>query len=1552
MAYNSSATTDEAFSSDALEAESDIYAEASSLEEGNATYFDDKGIFNFLFMRWVPFWARKLTRSLCDAEKVHPLPKADQISYWQPIFSKHVSDGLLRLEKEDAERFARNRASKEAKPYGYILMRALLLTFWRRMSIIVVGMILMNILNVATAVLLKYLLDFISDKGSKLMIITSLVGVIVLAELFHSISEQHLLFYNTRLEHVMESALSLTIFQHGLCHRKSYSSAFEHTGKVDGCKDIIHSYPQGDSRCAHNPLSCPARRYQNRELPPSMYTYFYIDSAHLSHFPEAIIIIIRFLCTFISGMILIRTQIGMKVRTPVLMVLAVIFSMIVIELLNGHLLRHMLQCKDRRITTTSDIVSHLNLLRAMGMEDVGYNTIDNARNDELSILKTRTSLYSINTTLIASLGVAVFLFILLDYIREMKTTELGTTFDVTAPITLYFVINKIVSSVENLPKTIKVIVEARTSYIRIETFLRSCSPNYYQGSLCVPGAPNPNADLSVLYSSSGSLNPDTLVVYENATFSWINTREDTLKCVNDQHAVFMDLNFVLRKGDVKIITGAQGCGKTSFIKSILGEMSLVSGSMVVAPLSTGMPIFYTPQEVWLPGSDIRSIITFGYAFNEEIYWRAVEAVELLSDFNSWADGDSRVISENGYSLSGGQRVRLSLARALYAYLLFSKANESLDNPCCFLMCLDEPFNGLDSTVAKSIFKNLFNRESGLLVRDDVSVVMAASKMNLDICFSGADVENMYTITIHHICDKTLTYGRSVELYIERGDCESADNPHPPSVGLLRKASSLSRLPPDILSLCEVGYITPMKSRYTLYKDPGTPRQPKSVDIECQNRLCVTTSAYWTYFSAMGYLCCGIVFVTLLAANLLEKANSIWVADWCDSIKKMGGMETGHNVVNTSTILEKHEHMAFVITLLSSGYMTCIFVGMVMVVIGNILCCRRLHEFALNSIFNKSSSVLKLKKAIGAVVTFFSYDISYIDEYLSHSFTSALFCILNIVFQFSTICYTIPIASPFPICLFALLYYFVIRTYNRASKKLQVLTLDAVSDINAVYSNVIAGSSLYRSYRKEKQCMKTIYSRSDSYYRVKFMKLSVTTWVMVDAKLSTCAMICLVSSIPIFYGYFAGKKVDIGHLGLGISLCMGFNSVLTSFIFNLTSLEKQMCSMSRYENYFIQNKFSLREKFDSMNETIMSGHFGAGGQKEADVKKRGMLVKRRKNEYRNAMFRKYRSLLSSLFYRPKIDIVDALAYLPEDHTTLRLNNVSVPERVKSDGDPKSYILHGITASANAGNIIGIVGRTGAGKSTLLRVFQNIARKREGEVLLDGRDLNTIPRKVLRHVIGVLPQIPFIFKGWTLRRFLDPRMLYSDSEIMTALECCGLLEFVKQLHDGSGLDTILIPENVQVRGGLYLSPPLLRLSGYNRCNLYCGGSWDCSQRDTTLTGVFSTNQLRLLTFARLVLYRKSYRVLLIDEPPSDNCADKDDSELFETSESAPADVGLPIYDLVKLYFSHCTTFIVAHDKNALKSCSSVWVMQKGMLVNEWSTEEFLSNKSEVTRGTGEA
>jgi ABC-type multidrug transport system fused ATPase/permease subunit len=108
-----------------------------------------------------------------------------------------------------------------------------------------------------------------------------------------------------------------------------------------------------------------------------------------------------------------------------------------------------------------------------------------------------------------------------------------------------------------------------------------------------------------------------------------------------------------------------------------------------------------------------------------------------------------------------------------------------------------------------------------------------------------------------------------------------------------------------------------------------------------------------------------------------------------------------------------------------------------------------------------------------------------------------------------------------------------------------------------------------------------------------------------------------------------------------------------------------------------------------------------------------------------------------------------------------------------------ILNNINLRINAGDKVGIVGRTGAGKSSIIQSLLRMYEPEEGSVYRFGNyDALELGVHTLRKRISVIPQVPFIYRK-SIRLNLDPFLEFSDAEVWRALDDANLANYVKSL-----------------------------------------------------------------------------------------------------------------------------------------------------------------------------
>ena len=186
-----------------------------------------------------------------------------------------------------------------------------------------------------------------------------------------------------------------------------------------------------------------------------------------------------------------------------------------------------------------------------------------------------------------------------------------------------------------------------------------------------------------------------------------------------------NLNLSILKGEFVCVIGDVGSGKSSLLSALIGDllhldsefMSINAQNIVLksdefknevhkasrldtieneAPIEIHDNLSFVQQVPWIQNKTIRENICFGIPYDEKRYQRVVDICELSRDLEILPSGDQTEIGEKGINLSGGQKARVSLARAVYAQKE--------------IILMDDPISALDANVKKKIFANVFMGE--------------------------------------------------------------------------------------------------------------------------------------------------------------------------------------------------------------------------------------------------------------------------------------------------------------------------------------------------------------------------------------------------------------------------------------------------------------------------------------------------------------------------------------------------------------------------------------------------------------------------------------------------------------------------------------------------------------------------------------------------------------------------------------------------------------------------------------------------------------------------
>ncbi|PMD29625.1 hypothetical protein L207DRAFT_615485 [Hyaloscypha variabilis F] len=377
-----------------------------------------------------------------------------------------------------------------------------------------------------------------------------------------------------------------------------------------------------------------------------------------------------------------------------------------------------LEAIERRIAATTSMLSGVKGVKMCGLTEVLWMTIQDLRIDELRISKKfrKLLIWNMAFTYITPVAAPIVTFAVFSVMA--RNSNNGVTLDAARVFTSLSLFTLLSDPLQSLIMTLVTFMGSVGSFHRIQEFL-SIEPRldprkspsdieflfhadggFIKKKLSSSADTGQEGDKSLAATPKEEYQPlsdfDAVIVIDGL-FSWDKSKEPLL-----QH-----INMAIPREKFTMIVGPVGCGKSTLLKALLGEVPLLSGSIIVSSLE----VAFCDQTPWHMNGTIQESIVGVGKMETTWYSTVLRACALLEDLHQLSKGDQTTIGSNGISLSGGQSQRIALARAIYARK--------------DIIFLDDVLSGLDIDTENRVFHNLLG-VNGLLRKYKTTVLMASS----------------------------------------------------------------------------------------------------------------------------------------------------------------------------------------------------------------------------------------------------------------------------------------------------------------------------------------------------------------------------------------------------------------------------------------------------------------------------------------------------------------------------------------------------------------------------------------------------------------------------------------------------------------------------------------------------------------------------------------------------------------------------------------------------------------------------------------------------------
>lgn len=777
----------------------------------------------------------------------------------------------------------------------------------------------------------------------------------------------------------------------------------------------------------------------------------------------------------------------------------------------------LMSATDERVDKINELLSSIRIVKYFAWENKFAEGIRQVRETELAILRKRYMLWAL------SVGVWFFMPVLISMVSFSAFIFIQGG-NLTAPVafTTLAIFNVMEMPMDQLADMINNFLQSKVSIDRIERFLQSTETSKYK---------------QLAGSHRGPNSPD--IGFDSATFSW-ESSDPTVTSGTDFK--LRDLDIAFKIGELNVVVGPTGSGKTSLLLALLGEMELVEGRVflpspllredVTPDLQTGFAetVAYCAQQAWLLNNTVRNNILFGREFDQERYDSVVAACALKRDLEILDAGDLTEIGENGITLSGGQKQRVSLARAVYSnskHLLLDYCLSAVDSHTAlwiYEQCLTGPTCAGRTVILVSHNVALtISQASHVVVMDNGRVAGQGSPSELaSRGLLGAD-----------------------ELVVSSAAQSSSASRASSAINLRENNVPVSSKigPPNSTSTIEVTEDLESKRKKT---------DGKLVQDETKFEGRVSMGVYAGYLTSMGgagfWL---VILITYIASPTTDVIQSWWLHVW-----------TSHMDSPVAAATKDHSPLFYIgiYVLIGFVYTAVSMYKDLVSYLGGVTASRKYFNTLLDSILKTEIRFFD-STPIGRIMNRFSKDMEALDQDAATDASSVLHYALGAL---STIVLIAVITPWFLVAGIAIagLYWGISTIYIETSRDLKRINSVTASPIYQHFGETLAGIATIRAYGVGDQFMLDNLSKVNDNNRSFFYLWNTNRWLSFRVDLAG-ALVSFSASAMVLLG---SDRLSAGLAGLSLSYAITFSENILWMIRLYASMEMNLNSIERIQEY--------------------------------------------------------------------------------------------------------------------------------------------------------------------------------------------------------------------------------------------------------------------------------------------------------------------------------------------------------------------------------------------------
>ncbi|OJJ95656.1 hypothetical protein ASPACDRAFT_1875772 [Aspergillus aculeatus ATCC 16872] len=757
---------------------------------------------------------------------------------------------------------------------------------------------------------------------------------------------------------------------------------------------------------------------------------------------------------------------------------------------------------EKRVGMTSSTLSAMKSLRMSGLMRKVMGILQQARENELKAAagfrwwEIGAMMMGESTTYIPSRFLPVIIspvltfavFIAADHARHI-TLDAGRMF---SSLSLLMLTSQPLSMLfQSAPELASMVA----CFQRIQQFLLT-DPRSDRRKIVVstPNKLNPT-NVEIEEKPSATTAAAAAICIESASFSWPERVSPVLR----------NINLSVPRQKLTMVFGPVGCGKTSLLHALLGEIPASEGEVIVSTGTTA----YCAQTPWVRDGTLRDNIVAFSDYDERWYKAVLHACALDEDLLYLQDGDDTQLGDKGANLSGGQKQRVSLARAIYARRS--------------VYILDDILSGLDATTEAKILQRLLG-PTGLLRRNGSTTVLA-------------------THAEHHApyADHMIRLNANGEAVEQESLSELSRRKSSPTSDTFHAPTPIPEIEMDAELPSTQANSTTVEKPQVAVSEIGS----SSAATESASR--VNVMVY--YMLSIGKLFSLAYVLIAIAYAFLFCFPYVWAEWWSEANERHPGY-----------------HQAMYMGIYALFQCSCLIalavLGWCVHAVINVVSSagRSLHWTLVQTTFRAPMSFFQATK-LGSIISRFSQDMQFVDTELPMALLN-IFCsgliMLGQILLIMTSSYWVAIS--YPVIFFVM--FVLQKVYLRTSRQLRKMDLENKAPLYSQFMESLDGLATVRAFDWQEGLIRQNHEHLTRSQTPFYLLFCVQRWLGL-------VMDCLAAGfVLLLIGLIIGLKdrISPGFAGVALSNVISLSGILTDIIMVWTEFETSLTSIGRVRDY--------------------------------------------------------------------------------------------------------------------------------------------------------------------------------------------------------------------------------------------------------------------------------------------------------------------------------------------------------------------------------------------------